>query len=459
MTAVQAVLALLTLLSQLLAWRYFHARLRRKFPRALLNLVYILFNILGFYALLTVFVLDIPAPSFFLWDFVVRPGLAWELVHLFWLLPAALLAGGGFLWKALFRREPKGLPKLFRRERPGPALTDRVGLALIAMLLLAFYGYTRQLAPPEVERVTLSYPDLPGELEGLTIAVASDFHYGAGQNRRELQRAFEILASENPDIVFLLGDMVSRNSLLAVDFREPLGLLSRTPLGVWAVLGNHDHYTETPSNVTQLLINAGAKVLADQRANLHGVPLTVIGFDDPGDRDFDLYPFSLPDEGRPLPFDSLQGPAPPQDNFTVALTHRPTGAADASTRGVDLYLAGHTRGGDFQLPWNPGLNPAAIAYSHSTGRHTLGDMEIFVTEGLSAPVSPFRLFAWPEVALITLRRGPRIPPEADEGAPPPAHPAPAPEGPAAGGPGPEAASPGGGAAPPDAAAPAGGPGG
>ncbi|MDR3155054.1 MAG: metallophosphoesterase [Deltaproteobacteria bacterium] len=458
MTVAQAVLALLLILSQLLAWRYFHARLRRKFPKALLNLVYILFNILGLYALLTVYILNFPPPSFFLWDFIVRPGLIWELVHLFWLIPAALTAFAGLSWNALFRREPKGLPKLFRREKPGPRLSDPVGLILAVMLLFAFYGYTRQLAPPGIAEIAITFPDLPQELDGFTLAVASDFHYGRGQNRQELQRAFEAMAARGPHAVFLLGDMVNGFSLLAENYQEPLGRLHNVPYGVWAVLGNHDHYTDSPYNVTQLLSNAGATVLSDRRANLHGAPLTVIGFNDPGTRDFDLYPLSIPDDDRPLPFHALQGPAAPQDNFTILLTHRPAGIQDASGRGVDLYLAGHTRGGDFRLPWSRDFNPASVFYSRSSGRYSAGDMEIYVTDGLSAPVSPFRLFAWPEIAVITLRRGPRAPRDAgglDPAASPAGGPAPqgaiAPGGSAEGAQGPAPAD-GGAAGPSEAAA-------
>ncbi|MDR1035970.1 MAG: metallophosphoesterase [Deltaproteobacteria bacterium] len=418
MTAVQAVLALLILLSQLLAWRYFNARLRRKFPKAILNLVYILFNIMGIYALLTVFLLKFPPPSFFLWDFVVRPGILWELAHLFWLCPAALLALAGGLWNRFLRREPKGLSKLFLRERPGPRLSDPVGLALAAMLALSFYGYARQLSPPEVTREEIFYPDLPQELDGFRMALASDFHYGAGQNRQELQRSFAAIAAERPDIVLLLGDMVSSNSLLAVDYREPLALVAGAPYGVWGVLGNHDHYSENPHNVLQLLSNERANILSDRRDNVRGLPLTLIGFDDPGTRDFDLYPLSVPDENRPLPFQAVQGPAAPPDNFIVVLTHRPSGAADAARHGVDLYLAGHTRGGDFRIPGFRAANPASLFYTYTSGRYQLDGMEICVTRGLAAPVSPFRLFAWPEVTLVTLRRGPKPTPE-DGQAPPP----------------------------------------
>ncbi|MDR1042255.1 MAG: metallophosphoesterase [Deltaproteobacteria bacterium] len=424
MTAVQAVLALLILLAQLLAWRYFHARIKSRFLKAVLNLVYILFNILGIYALLTVFVLNFPAPSFFIWDFIVRPGLTWELVHLFWLPPAALVGLMRLAWTGLVKREPKGLTKLFMREKPGPGLTDPAGLLLVLMLALSFYGYSRQLAPPDVARLEIPYPDLPQELDGFTMAVASDFHYGAGQNLQELVRAFEIIAGEKPHAVFLLGDMVSnRNSLLASDYREPLALLENVPYGVWGVLGNHDHYTENPHNVLQLLSNAKAEILSDRRANLRGLPLTVTGFDDPGTRDFDLYPLSFPDESRTLPFQAVQGPASPPDNFNVVLTHRPSGAADAAARGTDLYLAGHARGGGFRLPGFRDANPAALFYAYTSGRYTLDGMEIYVTDGLAAPVSPFRLFAWPEIAVITLKRGPKPPAEGEE-APPPAEAAP-----------------------------------
>ncbi|MDR2460556.1 MAG: metallophosphoesterase [Deltaproteobacteria bacterium] len=404
-TPIDAILVLLMILAQSLAWRYFLARLESKFLRVLVNFLYIIANILGLYAVITVYLLDFNPPTSFLWNYVVRPGLIWEFVHLVWLVPALIIK----IFCHLVRREPKGLTGLFRAEKKGPRLLDPIGIVLIIMLLFAFYGYGYQLAPPQVTRLSLNYEDLPKDLNGFTIALVSDFHYGRGQNFDDLNRSMAELAELKPDIVFFLGNMVDDKSLLTNDFRGPMGALKNVPHGIYAVLGNYDHYTENPHNVTQLLTTAGARVLANERVILDELPLSIIGFNDPGTKVFSLWPLSFPSQDIALPWSSLPGGLPPEGHFTILLNHRPVGIETAYLKGdVDLFLAGHTRGGIMQLPGYRGVNLASFFYDYSSGQYQVEGMEVFVTRGLAAPVSPFRLFAWPEIALITLT-GPQSP--------------------------------------------------
>ncbi|MDR2349205.1 MAG: metallophosphoesterase [Deltaproteobacteria bacterium] len=432
-TPVFLLSALLIALAQFLAWRYFLARLKKRPLRFLMNFIYIIANLLGVYGLLSVYVLDFMPPSNFLWNFVVRPGIIWELTHLFWLLPSFLLVLLSLLWR-FFKKEPKGLPKLFRAEKPGPGFFEPAGLCLILMLVLAFYGYAKQLGDPEVTRLTLNFPDLPKDLEGLKIAATSDFHYGRGQNAEELARTFGLIANEKPDLVLLLGNFVDNRSFSTADYKEPLKLVKDAPLGVHAVLGLRDHMTDAPNNVKQFLTLSGVRVLSDESVNVPDLPLTLVGFSDPGTPEFGISPLTLPDRDLKLPWNKIQGHLPQEDNFVLLMNSRPIDAIPTSERKtVDLYLAGHTKGGLFQLPWNKDLNLAAFFYDHSSGRYAFADMELYVNRGLAAPISPFRLFAWPEILVVTLRKGPREFPAAGEQGPgsgAPATPAPTPATPA-----------------------------
>ncbi|MDR1165533.1 MAG: metallophosphoesterase [Deltaproteobacteria bacterium] len=399
----------LVIVAQLLAWRYFRARLKKRLATVLLNFLYIFFNLLGFGAFLFLYALDFYPESPFLWDFVLRPALIWEMTHVLWLPVALLLSLIKLVWSLFFRREPKGLPKLFRAAKRGPSLFNLVGLALVLGLALAFYGYSRSLSGPATTRLDLSFPDLPPDLEGFKIALLADFHLGLGLYPAELQKALELAASEDPQIVLIAGDLVSRKTLSMGLFREPISALKAVPYGVYAVLGDSDHFSENPHNVTQLISGLGVRVLSDERVNIHGLPLTIIGFQDPGTPPWSLWPLAFPSDGRELPFASLKGLNPPEDNFVVVLCHRPEGVAGAREAGADLFLAGHALGGLIASPLSDQLNLAAPFYEYSSGLYANRETLVYVTRGLSSPRLFFRLFAWPEIAVITLHKGPRSP--------------------------------------------------
>jgi predicted MPP superfamily phosphohydrolase len=403
-TPVFLVFTLLIILSQFLAWRYFLARLTKKASRFCLNFLYILANLLGLYALLSVYILDFKPPSSVLWDFIVRPGLIWEFSHIVWLIPALLITVLSFIWNQL-KKEPQGLPKLFRAKKPGPSLFNPIGLILILFLALGFYGYSHQLSGPTITEITINFSSLPEKLDGLKIAAISDFHYGRGQNLDELNKTFAQVSTLNPDIVVLLGNLVHKQSFLTSDFKEPLAYLKNVPHGVFAVLGNYDLYTENPHNVTQFLTSAGTKVLSNESFSHPSIPLTLIGFSDPGTPVWELSPLSVPNQNITLPWNKLQGPIPPEGNFIILLNNRPVDIDATSARNdVDLFLAGHTRGGIYQLPWDRQINLASLFYDYSSGYYSLENMDVFVTRGLAAPLSPFRLFAWPEITLLTLKK-------------------------------------------------------
>jgi predicted MPP superfamily phosphohydrolase len=249
--------------------------------------------------------------------------------------------------------------------------------------------------------------DLPAGLQGFKIGQISDIHLGLWSNQAELAQSLEVLASLEPDLVALTGDLVDRNAEFARLYHEPLKILQKTPHGVWGVLGNHDHYTGRPERVAELLDGHGLNMLMDRRANLPGLPLALVGLNDQGAH-LNWVGRALSAQRRDdyvLNFETVTGPTARPGDFIILLNHRPEGLAQAVDQGVRLYLAGHTHGGQYQLPYFDQANVAAFFYKYTCGLYQEGPAWINVSQGVASVAIPFRLWAWPEVSLITLLKG------------------------------------------------------
>ena len=403
----------LFLLSQIIGWRLWLRRANRRWARRLVHLVFIIFNLGWAFTVSTLYFGD--NLTDFTWTWIGRPSVSWQTVYLLGIMPLGL-AGSLLAWLIMKISGHKAAPKERRAEAGGeetkPADEGRreffknlgtVGCA--AILGTCAYGVVRQGRPPQVERLTLNVPELPGELEGFTIAHITDIHLGLWASRSELDKALAVAAAERPDLVAFTGDLVDRSADFAKLYHGPLKRLAGVPYGAWGVLGNHDHYTNDPARVARILTDGGMRVLMDQQVNIPGLPLSLIGLDDQGVHN------SWMGSGRPslahsdpdaLNFDLVRGPAPRPGDFTILLNHRPEGFGQAVRHGCRLYLAGHTHGGQYQMPGVTQVNLAAAFYKYSSGLYHDYEAWINVSRGLAAVGVPFRLWAWPEISVIKL---------------------------------------------------------
>jgi predicted MPP superfamily phosphohydrolase len=219
-----------------------------------------------------------------------------------------------------------------------------------------------------------------------------------------MAKAFAAAARERPDLVVLTGDLVDAHHDNAKLYHEPLGLFDRVPHGVYAILGNHDHYTG--ASMVAWHLSQSLNMLVQKRVLLPGVPMTVVGLDDRGSRGSWLGRRGklVDDDPDLLSFKGVLGPPYRQGDFNLLLNHRPEGYRQASREGFDLYLAGHTHGGQYQAPWSKELNLAAVFYKYSSGLYHEHNAWLNVSRGLSSVGLPFRVVAWPEIDLITLTR-------------------------------------------------------
>jgi len=164
----------------------------------------------------------------------------------------------------------------------------------------------------------------------------------------------------------------------------------RAPLGTFAVLGNHDHYSGEPRRLRELVEGCGIEVLHNRSVILerNGGRMVLAGIDDLlcGTPDLDAALAGAP-PGLPV----------------LLLSHNPDVLFDASRRGVALVLSGHTHGGQIRLPGLPVLVRMS-RYRLDEGRYAVDGAQLVVSRGLGATGVPLRLFCPPEAVLVTLRR-------------------------------------------------------
>lgn len=234
----------------------------------------------------------------------------------------------------------------------------------------------------------------PQELDGLKIALISDIHAGSpyiGKSRLKL--LVDRVNAAKPDAVVLLGDYVIQ-TVVGGRFMPPetlAGLLKelRAPLGVYAVLGNHDWWLDGP-RVRAAFAGRGITVLENETVRLRrgGRAFHIIGLAD--------YIERFPDTYR-----TLKGV--PAAEPVIAMIHEPDYFPYIPER-IALTLAGHTHGGQVRLPLiGSPIVPSTYGQRYARGLIKEGEKQLFVTTGVGTSIIPVRFGVPPEYAMLTLR--------------------------------------------------------
>ena len=280
-----------------------------------------------------------------------------------------------------------------------PPITRRRFLRLSAIGAAGFVGLAVDAAGveprhPVVERVEVLLQRLPESLDGLTVVQLSDLHYDSAWAGDLIRSAVEITNQLTPDLIVLTGDYVTASSFAsssraALDSKRCAQILGglHAPLGVFAVLGNHDHETD-PGVVTRSLEASGITVLrnCNLRVEKSGECFWIAGVDDVLKGDANL--------AR-----TLQG----AQGFTVLLAHEPDYADAVAGHPVDLQLSGHSHGGQVRLPLVGSPYLPELARKYPRGLRQVGALKLYTNCGIGTIVLPVRFDCPPEITLLTLR--------------------------------------------------------
>jgi uncharacterized protein len=238
-----------------------------------------------------------------------------------------------------------------------------------------------------IEHKSIQLDRLPKAFDGFRIVQLSDVHHGPFSDREQIERAVETANRLQPDLIALTGDYISKERHYAAPCAEMLGQL-KARHGVYAVLGNHDHWTDA-ALITDLFRAEGITVLINEGMHfeLNGSAFWLAGVDDTmvGLEDLSL---------------ALAGAR--EDEMKLLLAHNPIILRRAARASVDLVLSGHTHGGQVAIR---GERTASGRPRKRLlkGLWRQGNTQIYVNRGLGTVVLPVRYGCPPEVSLIELR--------------------------------------------------------
>jgi len=273
----------------------------------------------------------------------------------------------------------------------------RVVLATVPVLLagVALWGFFIEPHRLIIRQQAISNQNLPKELSGLRIAVISDIHVGGPFiDEAKLKQIVSKTNALNPDLVLLLGDYMSGNSWhghrVEPEIFAPWLKGFNAPLGVYSVLGNHDWWYNG-RKVRQALEANGMKVLDDEVAEVkwRGGSFWLAGL-----ADFWTRPQNIMQTIAKVP----------PGQAVIAMTHNPDIFPEVPEQ-VPLLLAGHTHGGQVNLPLiGRPIEPSIYGQHYAAGLVFEHNHYLFVTTGIGISILPVRFRVPPEIVLLTINQ-------------------------------------------------------
>lgn len=351
-------------------------------------------------------------PDFWLWHIGVSE---WPLLlAILWWVPSLLLVLAevglqmGFFHKLsvrvlfttiLFSAFPKVVFILFDAFLPWFfALIPALGV----MGWFAF-GFIEGWKRLELKHITFTSPDLPPYFDGYRLVQITDFHLGSFPPGNDfVQKVVDATNNEEPDMILFTGDLVNNQASEVEPYLDTLGQL-HAPDGIYSIWGNHD-YCEYGNNHSIGALKRNRRMLYGYQESLgwhqlmnehhvvsHGMAsIAVIGVENPGQPPF---------TNRSNLKKAMKGLNP--DMFKILLSHDPHHwRREVVGKKIQLTLAGHTHAGQLKIgKWTP----ARMAFKEWGGAYRVGEQMLYVSSGIGGSF-PFRLGAWPELTVITLKR-------------------------------------------------------
>jgi predicted MPP superfamily phosphohydrolase len=249
----------------------------------------------------------------------------------------------------------------------------------------AWYGGIYEPGDIEVVRRRIGIPKLPSKLDGLTAVQISDLHLNGTSDVHS--RMVAEVKKLKPDVILFTGDLIDEQSALADG--HAIFASWQPPLGIWAVPGNWDH-TATNDQIdllTRSLESAKVQFLVNRSAQLED-GLWLAGVDDPSSSHEDIG-----DAMRDIPSSAAR----------ILLAHSPDIVNSLQDTTFGLVLAGHTHGGQVNLPFfNGAWLKDGASHEYVQGLYDVHGSPLYVNRGIGTTTLPIRLGARPEITQFTL---------------------------------------------------------
>ncbi len=302
----------------------------------------------------------------------------------------------GVVW-VLFAWSVLGLAVRLVLSVAGVAVPPRllaVVVAGVAAVLVA-WGVREAMRVPRVRRTDVVLPRLGPGLDGTTVVVLADTHYGPIDRTRWSQRTAAAVNALAPDVVCHAGDIADGTVARRLGQAAPLGTITARLARVY-VTGNHEYFGEAQDWLDHMA-SLGWEPLHNRHVVVErgGDRLVLAGIDDATAKSSGL-------TGHGAQLDVALAGAP-ADTPVLLVAHQPRQVAQSAGH-VDLQVSGHTHGGQI-WPFHYLVRvdqPTVQGLSHH------GTTQLYTTRGTGFWGPPLRVFAPSEITLLTLR-SPRVP--------------------------------------------------
>ena len=281
-----------------------------------------------------------------------------------------------------------------------------IGLVVAFCISAAsFYGLVWGWRHLVVRQQTITVPDLPKEFDGFRIVQVSDLHLEMFEGQEAFMRSLvDSVNATRPDLIVFTGDLVSRQSREMLPFMDILSQM-KAPYGVMSILGNHDYSIYGPFHGSPKAIEHDLDLFKEYQRQIgwdlllnehrfirrDSAQIAVIGVENEG-KSGKVRRADLPR--------AIEGV--PDSCFKLLLTHDPWHWRHEVTRttNIQLTLSGHTHAAHFRIG---DVSPSRLVYSEWRGLYRKGSQQLYISSGIGGMLA-FRLGAWPEINVLTLRR-------------------------------------------------------
>ncbi len=249
-----------------------------------------------------------------------------------------------------------------------------------AAMVAGFYAVVNA-SWTRITRTTVQLANLPAAWRGRKAALISDLHLGHVRNGNFLRRMVAKILREEPDAVFIAGDLYDGTAIDAGRAAEPLHQLT-APQGVYFIAGNHEQFGDD-GKYLRAVAAAGVRVLDNEKVDVDG--LQIIGV-----------PYRNATRKGHLA-SVLQRLGLDRDRASILLVHAPDHPEVAEAAGVSLQLSGHTHLGQL-IPWSWFARRMYRQFVYGLSR--IGRMQVFTSSGAGTWGPPLRLGSNPEIVML-----------------------------------------------------------
>jgi len=264
------------------------------------------------------------------------------------------------------------------------------GITSISLaLLITVYGLWNA-SNVKVNEVEIPLSGLNKQIKAVHL---TDTHIGHMRDGRDLQKIVDMINEQNPDVIFFTGDLLDSKIQLKNESLDPLGRLNAP---IFFVEGNHDEYTGVDA-IKDYLRRIGVIVLENEVKvweQLQIIGLTYMNADENT-----TGPHTDPN-GKNVK-GILKELSISSEKPSILLHHGPNGVNYANDAGVDLYLAGHTHGGQI---W-PITHIAGLMFEYNKGLHDHNGTQVYVSQGTGTFGPPMRVGTYSELTVLNLVPG------------------------------------------------------